>query len=559
MPASKTLRRSRSSEISAKKPASKGGKAAAKAGVRPLLEIGLVLLCLAGLSAAALAFFFERGNLLYYGDAEAHLNIARRIIDSRTPGYDQIGTVWLPLPHLLMLPLVRIDALWRNGLAGAIPAAACFVLAGTFLYAAARRVFSSRAAAVAAALLFALNPNVLYLQSTPMTEAVFFADLAALLYFTVRFRESRSLWAAAGAGIAGLAGTLTRYEGWFLIPFVAVYFLLTGGKRRWQASVLFSAVAALGPLWWLAHNWWLFGNILEFYNGPYSARAIYERSLDAGMARYPGDHDWAKAWQHFRSAGWLCAGLPLIWLGIAGTAAALWRRAFWPLILLALPPVFYVWSVYSSGTPIFVPHLWPHSYYNTRYGLAVIPLMALAASALVAVAPARIRGPAALLVVCAGISPWLAYPRAESWICWKESQVNSEARRAWTQDAGGFLGSRYRRGDGIFTSFGDLAGIFRAAGIPLREALHEGNEPQWLATFARPDLFLWERWAVCISADKVATAITRARKNGPRYDLVKTIAVKGGPVIEIYRRASPQPWMGYPPGRRGAAPAGQVP
>ena len=41
---------------------------------------------------AAVAFFAWRGWLLYYGDAEAHLNIARRIVDSRTPGYDQVGT-----------------------------------------------------------------------------------------------------------------------------------------------------------------------------------------------------------------------------------------------------------------------------------------------------------------------------------------------------------------------------------------------------------------------------------------------------------------------------------
>ena len=84
------------------------------------------LLALAGLlavSGAALAFCAARGYCLYYGDATAHVNIARRLIDSRTPGWDQIGTVWLPLPHLLMLPLVRTDRLWQSGLAGAIPAA----------------------------------------------------------------------------------------------------------------------------------------------------------------------------------------------------------------------------------------------------------------------------------------------------------------------------------------------------------------------------------------------------------------------------------------------------
>jgi len=39
--------------------------------------------------AAWTRFFYQRGYLAYYGDAEAHLNIARRILDSRTPGYDQ--------------------------------------------------------------------------------------------------------------------------------------------------------------------------------------------------------------------------------------------------------------------------------------------------------------------------------------------------------------------------------------------------------------------------------------------------------------------------------------
>src|SRR5215831_5822665 len=109
---------------------------------------------LALVSAAAVAFFYSRGNLCYYGDAEAHLNIARRIVDSRTPGYDQVGTVWLPLPHWAMLPLVRMDRFWINGLAGAIPSAIAFVIAGSFLFAATRRIFDSSAAGVAATALW---------------------------------------------------------------------------------------------------------------------------------------------------------------------------------------------------------------------------------------------------------------------------------------------------------------------------------------------------------------------------------------------------------------------
>ncbi len=527
MPVSTSSRRSRSS-----KPR--------ETAARPRLDVVLAAVALAALSAAAVTYVHSRGWLTCYGDAEAHLNIARRILDSRTPGYEQFGTVWLPLPHALMLPLVRDDRLWLSGLAGAIPSALCFVLAGTFLFAAVRRLYANRAAATAAACLFALNPNLLYLQSTAMTEPVFLAALAALLYFTVRYKETRSLWTVLGAALASLAGSLTRYEGWFLIPFVTLFFLLAGGERRWRAAILFGALTSLGPLYWLAHNWWYYGNFLEFYNGPFSAHAIYQRSLATGMARYPGDHDWAKAWLQLRSAAELCAGQPLVWLGVAGGAAALYRRAFWPLALLALPPLFYVWSVHSSATPVFVPHLWPNSYYNTRYGMALFPLLVLAASALVAVAPLRIRRLAALLVVAAGVSPWLAYPRAESWICWKESQVNSEARRAWMAEAAEYFKSAWRPGEGIFLTFSEMAGVLRAAGVPLRMSLHEDNQIHWLAAAARPDLFLWEKWAIGVSGGRVSTAMLRLEKTGPRYDRVKTITVKGGPVIEIYRRAPPE-------------------
>src|ERR1039457_6877317 len=101
---------------------------------QPTTSTVWVVLALAAWSAAAVWFFSSRGWLLYYGDAEAHLNIARRILDSQTPGYDQIGTGWLPLPHWLMLPFAGFDEWWRSGMAGSIPAAACFVAAGAVFF-----------------------------------------------------------------------------------------------------------------------------------------------------------------------------------------------------------------------------------------------------------------------------------------------------------------------------------------------------------------------------------------------------------------------------------------
>lgn len=499
-------------------------------------EIAAVAALLAAISAAAVWWFSQHGYLLYFGDALAHLNIARRIVDSRTPGYDQIGTVWLPLPHLLMLPFVGNDALWRTGLAGAIPVAGCFVGAGLFLFAAVRRAFDSSGAAFGAVLLLASNPNMLYLQSIPMTEAVFFCALFALAYFTVAFAQDQKPRQAAGAGFATAAATMIRYDGWFLIPFAALFFLLRAKRHRILAAFLFSVIACAGPLYWLAHNWWYYGDALEFFQGPYSAKGIYETSLAKGMQRYQGDHDWGKAVTYFSTAARLCAGYPLVALAGAGLLAAIRRKRWWLPMLFLLPPFFYVWSMHSGGTPIFVPKLWPFSHYNTRYGLAAFPLLVVAAAALIAAVPSKFRALALAGVVIIGSSPWIFAPAPESWICWKESQVNSEQRRAWTKEGADFLRARYH-GGGIFTVFGDLTGIFLEAGLPLKETLHSGNAPHWQACVARPDLFLWEEWAISSSdTPMVLSGIQRARKSGLNYECVRIIALRRAPVIEIYRR-----------------------
>jgi len=424
-------------------------------------------------------------------------------------------------------------------LAGAIPSSACFICAGVFLYAAIRRAAHSSSAAVAALGLLALNPNLLYLQGTPMTEAVVLAALMALLYFTVVFRETQSFAAVIGAGIGSVAASLGRYEGWFVIPFVALYFLFAGRKwtRRIGAPLVFAAIALLAPLYWLGHNWWLYSNALEFYDGPYSAMSIYRRALAQNMVPYRGDHDWQAAWLYYRTAVQMCAGWTAVIIAIAGLVGGIYRRVWWPILFAALPPVFYIWSMHSGGTPIYVPTLWPNSYYNTRYAVAALPLLAIAGGCLVLIASKRWRPWVAVAILIAAATPWLIRPQPSDWVTWKESQVNSVNRRAWTQGAAQSLTPVYHSGAGIITSFGDLSGILRAAGIPLREALYDGDELEWMAATMRPDLFLHEEWAVAMAGDTVATTILKSGfQHGPRYHLIQTVKVKGAPVIEIYKR-----------------------
>ncbi len=152
--------------------------------------------------------------MLLYGDAVAHINIARRVFDSKTPGLLQLGTVWLPLPHLLMIPFLISMKMWRSGAGGSIPSMVAYVFGVVGMFRLTRCALSgsnppdavARAAAWIAALIYAANPNLMYMQSTAMGEAVY---LAFFIWAVVSFcewiqRQSRSsyeMWPVPGGRV----------------------------------------------------------------------------------------------------------------------------------------------------------------------------------------------------------------------------------------------------------------------------------------------------------------------------------------------------------------------
>ena len=163
---------------------------------------------------AAWIVFLRADLVLSHYDARAHLVVARRIIDNITPGWQQIGAVWLPLPHLINAIPVQIDVLYRTGAFASLVSIACF---GVTAYAAARLVMATTGSplgALVATALLALNPNLLYLQATPMTEPMLFASLFLVvlwLYEWVPLNQDR---VPARLVLALLAAMLTRYEAW---------------------------------------------------------------------------------------------------------------------------------------------------------------------------------------------------------------------------------------------------------------------------------------------------------------------------------------------------------
>jgi hypothetical protein len=454
-------------------------------------------------------YYLQRSDLLLYGDAVAHINIARRVFDSQTPGLLQLGTVWLPLPHLLMIPFLWSDAMWQSGAGGSIPSMIAYVLGVMGIFRLVRGMLEAdtrtkRAASVgawAAAFAYGANPNLIYVQVTAMTESVYLAlFIWAVVYFAefirgLRTNEdggptqmarnplARCAWCLAGA-------ELTRYDGWILAGVMGAAVVVVA-LRRWQnravrrAAVEFILAIAVASVCWLAYNGVVYGNALEFANGPYSAKVI-ERRVGAPN---PALHNAGVAAIYFlKSAQLNMAGgnWGRFWLAAAFGAVTIgaWKRRTQsaPMLLLWLPLAFYALSIAYGSVPVHVYTWWPFAIFNQRYGLQLLPLFAvstgvLTASVFLLGAGGRHGGKLVALMFALMIVSYASVWKAEP-LCLQEAQrnwriqspLNSAVQRAVEE---------LPRNSRFLMDLGEHVGIMEQAGIPLRQVVNSENHRQW--------------------------------------------------------------------------------
>jgi hypothetical protein len=528
-------------------------------------EIFLVGQIAAIISIAAFFYYLRRGDLLLYGDAVAHINIARRVIDSRTPGLLQLGTVWLPLPHLLMLPFLISKWMWRTGIGGSIPSLCAYVLSVTGIFRLMRTILPSSKdqsgtgfAAWFAAAVFALNPNLIYLQTTAMTEPIylaFFIWTLVLVCAAIRAcgaaDAKRCTTSLTRAGFCLAGACLTRYDGWFLAAAVTtVLFLLSrlakfACLRSGVKKLALIAVAA--PALWLGYNFAVYRNPLEFANGAYSAKAIEHKSILAGSPPHPGTHKLRVAFRYFFKSAelnlaegkwqkfWICSLL-------LGTAiVVLFQRRLWPVLFLWIPVPFYMLSIAYSGVPLFVPTWPPFSRYNVRYGVEMLPAFAvftaIAAYGLIRFAAST----RSRLVIATAFSVLAAASYLQVWrrgpVSFDEALINSRSRIALETGVAARL--ELLPSDSTFLMYlGDHVGALQQAGISLSRVINEGNHRPRKRP-ADPD-GLWERalkspaayanYAIAFDSDPVASAA-----NQTELAPLAILRVTGQPEATLYR------------------------
>jgi len=375
--------------------------------VRPVVPGETYPIFVAGILIAFVALFVcvHRGYLLLYGDAVAHLAIARRILDAKWPGIAQLGGVWLPLPHILMLPFIMNMRMWQTGLAGAPMSMLSYAASVAGIWRLARRLMKLRWALVATTF-YALNANLLFLSTTAMTEALFLALLIWTVVATsesiAALRANDTVTARARMMLASFlifGQVFTRYDGWIIgaiiwLCFAVAIFRSSADIRRRMRPwfIAFTIIVAAGPLLWFWYNAHFEHDWLDFLRGPYSAAQIERRTAPPGQ-HYRGWHNigWAAlfytrtaqidaaAWE--TGFGLMLAALYGLWISLRRRATfAVHARAESFALLLWIPLPFYIYSVAYGSVPIFIPQLWPHAYYNARYGMELLPALALYAA-----------------------------------------------------------------------------------------------------------------------------------------------------------------------------------
>lgn len=440
--------------------------------------------------------------------------VARRVFDNMMPGWIQLGAVWLPLPHILNAIPVQWDWAFRTGATGVaisvLSLSAGLAALGGYL---AERT-GSVVAGVAIGLIVLLNPNVLYLQSTPMTEPLLFGLACVALVAMDRWLREPGA-AMPWAGITLVLLMLTRYEGWLITAALMACALFAHPRQAFRLAIypVSACIAFLLLGYGSTGRWFVASGFFEPNNPALGhPQLAWEQILEATT-------DLSDTWL-------LRAGT----LGVAGAvlAAVLARRderaavsrALLPLSLLASAalPLY----AFTSGHPIRV-----------RYMVSMVFALTVVSACAIRWLPARVRGAAA--VVFLGMMVWTVRPLDPEAPMVRESQWErpfSQARRPVTLA----LKARWD-GTPIMASMGSLGHYMQEMsrdGFQLIHFLHEGNGDIWKAAEITPAPYV--RWMLIEETAEGGDSLAQRARASARYLEGFTRIAEGGGVALYERR-----------------------
>ena len=466
--------------------------------------------------------YLRAGLVLSHYDAKAHLVVARRVIDSLTPGWRQLGAVWLPLPHLIQVLPTQVDILYRTGAFGSLISIACFGIAA---WATARLVLRATGSPVAAAtstMLLVLNPNLVYVHATPMTEPLLIAaTLVAVLWLYEWLADSPETDSPMRVGWVLFAAAWTRYEAW---PIVTAA-IGAAGIVLWTRGLPAAAIAR--QLWRLA-RWPAAAVVLFLINSRLTVGAwlvsggfyVPDPTYD-GLAGKTLLSIW---WGTHRLGGYAIEIVALAMAGLILVRALARRHDSALLVTIALFASAAVPSfAFYEGHPFRIRYMLP-------LACACIPFCGLAVG--------RLSRPAlrtALSVLLVGSALFESPPWGRKAPLLLESQLDA-SNSAGRQQVTACLARQYH-GEKVLASMGSLAHYMQELsleGFALTDFIHEGNGVLWdlaLETGPAPHA----GWMLVEEQAEGGDVLAERIRRDPSFTQHMRRACEGGGVA-LYRR-----------------------
>lgn len=472
--------------------------------IRNVLEgsaLKLAIVFLSVISIVCFYYYYENGIGVAYNDARSHLDIGRRVVEGLTPGLAQLGSVWLPLPHILMAPTVWNDFFWHSGLSGALQSMVSFVVVGVLIFQYLKNIKVGLAGRLVGLLVFVANINVLYLQSTAMTELLLLATMTAGAYYLMLWAKEKEILHLIKSAFWVMASTLVRYDGWFLLTFITVIlsyiiFRKKGYRETEGMIVLFLTLASFGILLWLIWNLLIFNDPLYFAFGPFSAHS-QQQQIEAAGELWTKGNLLVSIKTYFYAVGFNTYVVPLIIAGIGAYKYFKDRRIRFDVrfssLALISPLLFNVLALYLGHSVLFVQGVVGDVWFNVRYGMMLMPAIAI----FIGYLTDRVKNMRWVYLSLLTFVILFAFISSDA-VTIDDALTGASGKNvaevsSWlkenTADKEGF----------VLVSVASHDAIIFSSGLPMSKYIHEGTGKYWEAATENPDK--WARWIVLRTHD----------------------------------------------------------
>lgn len=461
-----------------------------------LLVVGLSIL-----SVTSFIFNYTTGLGLLYNDSRSHLDIGRRVVENLKPGFAQLGSVWLPLPHFLMLFTVWNDFMWHSGLSGAIQSMISYVATSILIYLLLKELRVDIFGRLMGVFVFALNLNIIYMQSTAMTELLLIATMTAAAYELVKWHKEENLLRLIRIAFWILLSTLIRYDGWFLFLFTAGLVFLHvvrkyGYKKAEGTMVLFATLAGFGIFLWFFWNLMIFKDPLYFAFGPYSANAQQMAMETAGAL--PTKNNLYISFITYVYAFVYNTNPFFILIATVGAVLLSFDRRIRGSVRIAsttlfVPFFFNVAALYLGHSSLYVKDLMG-SWFNVRYGLVMIPTVAIFVGYFVY----RVRSMRYLFLGLFILVTFFTHVNRDA-VSLDDAVSGSSGKNV--KEVSGWLGENAADKEGfVLISVASHDAIIFSSGMQMSRFIHEGTGDYWDLATTHPSS--WARWIIMRTHDE---------------------------------------------------------